>query len=84
MDGGRAEFWFVRKGAATGSYALEKPGAGGAPVPLTVTWPEADRLKLQVQLDGQALAVALRRSDEQAYPLLKRGFRWVSEQSYNR
>lgn len=84
IDGGRAGFWFVRKDPATGSYALEKPGAGGGPAPMTVIWQESDRLNLQVQLDGQALEVALRRTDERAYPLLKRGFRWIIEKSDNR
>lgn len=51
---------------------------------MTVIWQESDRLNLQVQLDGQALEVALRRTDERAYPLLKRGFRWIIEKSDNR
>ncbi len=84
LDGKRAAFWFVRHDPTTGAYQFENPGNGGPPLPVAIILPGDGRMLLALTQKDAALEVALKRVDEREFTLLKRGFHWITETSFNR
>ena len=48
------------------------------------TWPDPAHLLLQGTFDGAPLEVRLKKKDASDFPLMNRGFHWISEFPYNR
>jgi hypothetical protein len=46
--------------------------------------PESDVLTLEGTLDGKSIRVKCRRAEESQFPLISRGFHWISERPYFR
>lgn len=84
VDGKRGGFWFVRRAGAQGAFVFERSEKNAAHTPVTITLPETGLMHLATTLDGAALSVTLRRVDEKQFPLLSRGFNWVTEVPFNR
>ena len=83
-DGQRGGFWLVQRGAEPGAFLFERPGSSAPPTPVAIRLPEAGVMQLETRLDGAALKVSLRRVDETKFPLLSRGFHWITEVPFNR
>jgi uncharacterized membrane protein YphA (DoxX/SURF4 family) len=69
--------------AATHTLALTDRDSGAAS---QLTWAEEgpERLVLEGTLEGQPVRLRLRKRAPESFPLLSRGFRWVSPAPYNR
>ncbi len=90
---GRAALWPVHGEAArygvevdtdAGTLVLTSREPGSEPQTLRYHVPEEGALVIEGRLEGTEQRLVLRRIDEQAMRLPSRGFRWVSEQPYNR
>jgi hypothetical protein len=57
---------------------------GGYPHTLRYRRPDADHLVLEGHFRGHTIRVAMRRIDPRSLPLLRRRFRWISEEPFNR
>ena len=80
----RRRFYGVTLDEAARTVALSQRGDGGSRAALTYERPEFAALVLTGEADGRPVRVRLRRRDESEFPLISRGFHWVSEAPFNR
>ena len=83
MNGRRVYYTFT---SSLQDRELKLTWRGNPPVQveLTVERPAPNVLKLSGPWYGHTVAVELKYIDENEFPLLKRGFRWINEYPYNR
>ncbi|MCW5547906.1 MAG: hypothetical protein KIT44_02990 [Opitutaceae bacterium] len=75
--------WLVERATDPGSYTLTRAD-GSATAAATITFPDVGVMRLQTRLDENDLELRLHRVDERSFRLNSRGFRWISERSFNR